>query len=233
MLEVIERDPKISFVLPTYNRLAWVGECLQSLMDQTEKEIEIIVVNDNSTDGTKEFLDEWAVKDPRVLVIHNSVNQGGGKSRNIGMKCASAPIIGICDDDDFYPEDRAACILRWFNENPESELVNFPYIRVGYFGEELKFFGGSEFDHEGFKTNGTINYFCNPSVAFKLKSALDMGGYQPETKEMTDDVQFVKNWIDSGRKIDFDKRAVGVLHRVMPDSMMAKMRGFDPSWVTK
>lgn len=223
--------PKISFVLPTHNRLEFVGECIQSLLEQTEPDIELIVVNDNSTDGTKEFLDEWAVQDPRVKVIHNAENLGAGRSRNIGTEQASSEIVAVCDDDDAYPPDRAEVTLRWFQEHPESELVNFPYIRIGYFGEHLETFTGSEFDEKTFKENGSVNYFCNPSVAFKKVSALAMGGYPSETKNMTDDVQFVKNWIDAGKKIDFDNRAYACLHRVLPNSMMAKMRGFNPAWV--
>jgi glycosyltransferase involved in cell wall biosynthesis len=201
------------------------------LMDQTEKDIEIIVVNDNSTDGTKEFLDEWAVKDPRVKVIHNEENQGAGRSRNLGTAVASSEIIAVCDDDDFYPDDRAEITLRWFKEHPESELVNFPYIRVGYFGEHLENFYGSQFDHEGFKKEGKVSYFCNPSAAYKAYAVLEMGGYPSETKDMTDDVQFIRNWVEAGKKVDFDNRAFACLHRVLPSSMMVRHRGFNPAWV--
>lgn len=222
--------PKLSFVLPTRNRLEWVGECLESLLDQTEKDIEIIVVNDASDDGTKEFLDEWAVKDSRVRVIHNEKPMGAGFSRNLGADMANSDIIAQSDDDDVYPDDRAEATLRWFNEHPESELVNFPYIRVGFFGEILETFYGGNFDHEAFKKDGTVSYFCNPSCAYRKKSAQEVGGYGSETVGVTDDIQFVKKWVDSGKKIDFDNRAFGVLHRVLPDSMMAKQRGFNPAW---
>lgn len=224
-------SPKISFVLPTYNRLEFVGECIQSLLEQTEKDIEIIVVDDASTDGTKEFLDDWAIQDPRVKVIHNETNQGGGRSRNIGMEAASSDIIAVCDDDDKYPNDRAEMTLRWFKENKKSELVNFPYIRIGYFSEILETFYGSEFDEEGFKKTGIVNYFCNPSAAYKKKSAQEIGGYPPEKEGMTDDIQFVTNWIAAGKKIDFDNRVFACLHRVLPHSMMQKQRGFKPEWI--
>jgi glycosyltransferase involved in cell wall biosynthesis len=226
-------NPKISFVMPTHNRIEWMPACLQSLMDQTEKDIEIIVVNDNSTDGTREFLDEFSKIDERIKVIHNETNQGGGRSRNIGMEAATAAIVCVCDDDDSYPEDRAEITLQWFNENPTSELVNFPYIRVGYFDEQLEHFFGGDFDHDAFKKDGTVSYFCNPSVAFKKASVVEVGGYPAETKELTDDIQFVKNWIGAGKKIDFDKRAFACLHRVLPNSMMVKNRGWNPDWVTK
>jgi glycosyltransferase involved in cell wall biosynthesis len=222
--------PKLSFVLPTHNRIAWMPRCLETLQDQTEKDIEIIVINDNSNDGTKEFLDAWAVKDPRVVVVHNEQNLGAGKSRNIGFGLAKSEIVGICDDDDEYPEDHAETVLRWFQENPNSELVNFPYMRIGYFAEHLEPFWGSKFDAEAFKKDGSVNYFCNPSVAVKKEAALNVGGYGSETLGMTDDIQFVKRWIEAGKVIDFDNRAIGVLHRVMPDSMMAKQRGFQPEW---
>ncbi len=223
--------PKVSFVLPTFNRVAWVGECIQSLLDQTESDIEIIVVNDKSDDGTKEFLDTWAISDPRVKVVHNPENLGAGKSRNIGTALASSPIVCVCDDDDHYPNDRAAVTLRWFEEHPESELVNFPYIRVGYFGEQLENFFGGQFDHEKFKETGSVSYFSNPTVAFKKDSAIAMGGYPSETKEQTDDIQFLVNWVKAGKKVDFDQRAFACLHRVMPKSMMAQHRGWKPEWV--
>lgn len=226
--------PKISFVLPTYNRLEWVGECIQSLVEQTEQDIEIVVVDDCSTDGTKEFLDEWAIQDRRLKVFHNSVNQGGGNSRNIGCALATSEIIAVCDDDDVYPNDRAEVTLRWFTENPEGELVNFPYLRIDYFGDVMPpAFYGAQFDEVSFKEHGTVNYFCNPSVAYKKKSAEQIGGYQPENKDQTDDIQFLSNWVKAGKKVGFDNRAFGVMHRVLPDSMMSKQRGFKAEWAVK
>lgn len=226
-------SPKLSFVLPTFQRVAWVGECLQSLLDQTEKDIEIIVVNDASTDGTKEFLDDWAAKQDRVKVIHNETNKGGGESRNIGARAASADIIAVCDDDDFSPNDRAEKILAWFAEHPKSELVNFPYMRVGYFGEHLEAFWGGAFDHDAFEKDGSVSYFANPTAAYRKRSADEIGGYPAETKEKTDDVQFLEKWVKAGKKVDFDNRVFGCCHRVMPSSMMAKMRGWNPAWVQK
>ncbi len=222
--------PKLSFVLPTRNRLEWVGECVQSILEQTEPDFELIVVNDASDDGTKEFLDEWATQDKRVVIIHNETPMGGGASRNIGAALAESEIIAVCDDDDAYPNDRAEATLRWFAEHPESELINFPYVRIGYNGEILETFYGANFDHEGFKENGTVNYFCNPTVAYKKASAESIGGYKPEKDGMTDDIQFVHAWVKAGKKIDFDNRVFGVMHRVLPNSMMAKQRGFKPEW---
>lgn len=222
--------PKLSFVVPTKNRLEWIGECLVSLLDQTEKDIEVIVVNDGSTDGTKEFLDEWATKDPRVKVIHNETSFGCGKSRNLGAEAATSDIIAVMDDDDMVPNDRAEMTLRWFNEHPESELVNFPYVRIGYFGEVLETFLGSDFDYDAYEKTGSPNYFSNASCAIKKKAYEEVGGYPSETKELTDDFQFVQNWIKAGKKIGYDNRIFGVMHRVLPNSMMVGFRGWKQEW---
>lgn len=224
-------SPKLSFVLPTFNRIAWMPECLQSLRSQDVQDIEIIVVNDNSDDGTKEFLDSFCAVDPRIKVHHNEQNLGAGKSRNIGAGLATAPIICVCDDDDIYPTERASMTLKWFEEHPESELVNFPYASIGYFNEIIEAFEGAPFDVDAFKENGSVSYFCNPSCAYKKAAALEMGGYMPEKPGLTDDRQFIQNWISAGKKIDFCAEGYGCLHRVLPNSMMVGHRGWTPKWV--
>lgn len=225
-------SPKVSFVCPTYNRVEWLGECIQSLRAQTVGDIEIIVVDDGSDDGTDDLLEWFIAQDKRVKVIRNPVNIGAGKSRTVGHQMASAPIIGICDSDDVYVEERAKSILDWFEKNPQSELVNWPYVRVGYFNEVLESFDGQTFDYERFQKDGMVNYFCNPSVAVKRDSVLAVP-YKKEENGQTDDYGFVKDWIASGRKIDFCSEDPIVMHRVLPNSVMAKMRGWKKEWSQK
>lgn len=232
-------EPKISFVMPTRNRIEWIGESLQSLLTQTiVHETEIIIVNDASDDGTKEFLDSWASKYPEVKIIHNEKPLGAGQSRNIGMNIARSPIIAVCDDDDINADERAALILKHFEMNPESELVTFPYQSVGYYNEPLEDYPGEPFDHEGFKSEGRVNFFSNPSCAFKKEAGIAVGGYEPETVDTeknrkTDDIQFLTKWVKSGRKVDFQPGYMVCFHRVLPDSMMAKLRGWRPEWAEK
>lgn len=222
-------EPKISFVCPTYNRVAWLGECIQSLRAQTVKEIEIIIVDDASTDGTKELL-AWLQKaDDRITVIYNETNQGAGISRTVGHSFAKAPIIGICDSDDVYPIERAEMILKWFAEHPDSELVNWPYVRIGYFNDVLENFEGEPFDEKRFKEDGMVNYFSNPTVAVK-KASLKQVPYRKEDGGRTDDYGFVGDWIKAGKKIDFAAGDAICMHRVLPNSVMANLRGWKPEW---
>lgn len=231
--------PKVSFVCPTHNRIEWLPLAIESLMTQTEPDIEIIIVNDASDDGTRGFLDAWATKDPRVKLIHNAEKMGAGPSRNIGANAATSDIIAVCDDDDVYIDTRAAEIVKWFDAHPESELVNFPYVAINYFEEVTESFPGEPFDHETFEADGGVNYYCNPAAAYRKKSAGEMGGYPKEKEGLTDDYQFLKNWIAAGKKVDFcgndGKGCIpfATMHRILPNSMMSKIRGFDSAWLKK
>jgi glycosyltransferase involved in cell wall biosynthesis len=200
-------------------------------MYQDEKDIEIIVINDGSTDGTKEFLESDFIKeDPRIRVIHHETSQGAGLSRNEGTLLAKSDIVAQMDDDDVALGNRVALTLEWFKGNPDSEMVNFPYVRISHLNDIMEQFHGEEFDESLFKDTGRVNYFSNPTVAYKKDVFLKTPGYGEESKEATDDYLLVSNWVKEGKKIDFCPGEPVTLHRVLKDSMMSQFRGFKPEW---
>lgn len=226
--------PKISYVLPTYNRVAWVGECIQSLLSQTVQEVEVVVVDDGSTDGTKELLDWFTERDKRVKVIVNEKNQGAGRSRNIGNAAATSDLLGVCDSDDCYPMTRTEETLKFFEAHKDqSVMMTAPYARINYFGEQIQDFNGEDFDEKEFKETGRVNFFCHPASAYRKKDIDEIGGYKPETAEKTDDYQLVKDWIGAGKKIALCKGQFLCAHRVLPKSIMANQRGWRPEWAKK
>ena len=91
--------PKVSICVPVYNTEKYIAECLESLVKQTLKEIEIICVDDGSTDDSPEILDEYSRRYKNVKVIHQK-NKGLGKTRDEGVKNASGEFIGFVDADD-------------------------------------------------------------------------------------------------------------------------------------
>lgn len=98
---------KVSFVIPTYNSVTWVVQAVKSCLTQTYKNIEVIVVNDGSTDNTIEaFTNEWidvtleSKKKDLVKLINNPTNLGRSASRNIGNEAATGDIICVLDADD-------------------------------------------------------------------------------------------------------------------------------------
>ncbi len=92
---------KVSVIIPVYNVENYLCECLDSLINQTLKDIEIICINDCSTDGSLSILQKYAAKDERIIVVNNKYNIGAAKSRNTGIQLARGEYVSILDADDF------------------------------------------------------------------------------------------------------------------------------------
>lgn len=92
--------PKVSILVPVYNVEKYLRECLDSLINQTLYDIEIICINDGSTDNSLKILNEYEKKDKRIKII-NKQNTGYGASMNIGLDNAQSEYIGIVESDDF------------------------------------------------------------------------------------------------------------------------------------
>lgn len=92
--------PLVSVVIPVYNVEKYLRQCLDSVVNQTLKEIEIICVDDGSTDSSPQILEEYAATDARVKILTQS-NKGQGAARNLGIKKASGEYIGFVDSDDY------------------------------------------------------------------------------------------------------------------------------------
>ena len=107
---------KVSVILPIYNEEKYLAQCLDSICGQTLKEIEIICVDDGSTDNSPHILEDYAKKDSRIRLITQE-NQFAGAARNKGMACAVGKYLSFLDADDYYaPEKigRASCRERVF-----------------------------------------------------------------------------------------------------------------------
>ena len=98
------KSPKISIIIPCYNTAEYLPECLASINTQTLKDIEIICIDDKSTDNTLDMLKSYAKKDKRIRVIAKNTNDGAGKSRNMGLDIATGDYVVFMDPDDYYPE---------------------------------------------------------------------------------------------------------------------------------
>ena len=96
--------PKVSVVIPCYNVEKYLRQCLDSVVNQTLKDLEIICVNDGSKDSTLDIIKEYAAKDPRVSYI-DKPNAGYGDSMNKGFAKATGEYIGIIESDDYAELD--------------------------------------------------------------------------------------------------------------------------------
>lgn len=93
---------KISIIVPCYNVEKYIRECLVSILEQTMPDIEIICVDDGSTDGTLTILEEYRKQYKKILILSQK-NQGSGIARNQGISAARGEYLAFMDADDFYP----------------------------------------------------------------------------------------------------------------------------------
>lgn len=94
-------NPKVSIVVPCWGVEKYLDCCIKSLINQTLKDIEIILVDDVSPDKVPEMCDEWSKKDSRIKVIHKSKNEGLGMACNTGLELARGEYVAFCDSDDW------------------------------------------------------------------------------------------------------------------------------------
>ena len=97
----MEKEIKVSVIVPVYNAEKYVAQCLNSIINQTLEEIEVIVINDGSEDGSLEKIQEVQKKDNRIRVI-NQENKGPASARNRGIKDAKGKYLALWDADDFF-----------------------------------------------------------------------------------------------------------------------------------
>ena len=98
------QKPLISIIIPVYNAEKYLPNCLDSVINQTYKNLEIILVDDGSTDKSSEICDEYAQKDFRIKLIHKE-NGGVSSARNAGLALVSGDYIAWVDSDDFVAPD--------------------------------------------------------------------------------------------------------------------------------
>ena len=130
---------KISIIVPAYNVEAYLPRCLDSILAQTYENLEVVVVNDGSRDGTASVIDNYAAKDSRIKAIHKE-NGGVTSARLCGVEHATGEWIGFCDGDDFVEPDMYSRLLKNALDN------------------------GADISHCGYKMifpSGKIDYYYN------------------------------------------------------------------------
>jgi len=96
-------EARVSVIMPVYNQAGFLAECLDTVLAQTLREIEVVCVDDGSTDGSRRILEEYAARDARVKAVSQR-NLGPGAARNRGMDVATGEFVAFMDPDDMYPD---------------------------------------------------------------------------------------------------------------------------------
>jgi glycosyltransferase involved in cell wall biosynthesis len=126
---------KVSIIIPVYNVVKYLDKCIESVCAQTEKSIEIILVDDESNDGSIDVCRRWAEKDDRIVLIEQK-NAGAGAARNTGLRAAKGEYLLFLDSDDFFEPDMVEEALKSIEE------VNADFV---VFGSDTYYMDKDEF----------------------------------------------------------------------------------------
>ena len=126
----------LSIIIPMYNREDTIGRCLDSILSQNSNEIEIICVDDASTDRTREVVRNYQQVSDNIRMTVNSKNQGQSYTRNRGMEIAQGKYIWFVDSDDYISNEAIAWLKDYCSEK-EIDVDNFDIVNVSDRGSDL------------------------------------------------------------------------------------------------
>lgn len=147
LTEQVNEKPLVSVIMPVYNREDLISNAIESVLNQSYKNLELIIVNDNSSDNTVEKIEEF--NDERLILINNNTNKGVSKSRNIGLNESRGKYIMYLDSDNDWEKDYVKCTVGAYNLIDDADAVysgqyiyekdrnNLRYIRYGTINKGL------------------------------------------------------------------------------------------------
>ena len=145
----------VSVIIPAYNAEKYIEQCVQSVVKQTYKHLEIIIINDGSKDRTLDIINTISDKDERVVII-NQENKGLPAARNAGLRCYKGEYVFFLDSDDWIESNCIESLVNIRNQT-NTDIVFFDYYRV---------FGGHKVEHHVYKKD--ICYCTDQADAFLL-----------------------------------------------------------------
>lgn len=156
--------PKVSIIVPIYNTEKYLKRCMDSVLNQTLKEIEVILVDDQSPDGAPELCDWYATQDNRVKVIHKK-NGGLGFARNSGMEIATGEYVAYLDSDDYVERNMYECLYHYAKQHSADTVIAGFYMNED--DKRVSPYAGRFFDTPDSVRNVLFNLIGANRTAFR------------------------------------------------------------------
>lgn len=212
----------VSVVIPVYNGEAFLAEAVQSVLEQTHREFELVAVDDGSTDGSAAILDAFAAKDPRVRVIRQA-NAGGAGARNRALAEAKADWVISLDHDDAMLRHRIERQLAFIAAHPDVRVFA---SRAYYINKSGRVIGNTKLEPlttpaqlERFVAGGGVIGLNHSSIALHRPTVLAVGGYRPAF-EGAEDIDLWNRVLDAGHLV-LQQEDILTRYRIHGDSIMA------------
>ena len=194
-----KNKPLISVVMPAHNVQKYINSAIESVLNQSFKKLELIIVNDASTDKTLDIIRSFAKKDSRIKVVNNDTILNIARSLNKGISLASSNIIARMDADDIALPNRLELQYKLINSSKNIAVVGSDIVIIDPVGNKI---GLRKYpESSGELKNCLFKYspFAHPVVMFKKDMFEEVGGYNPKYSP-TEDLDL---WFRLGRKHQF------------------------------
>jgi len=170
----------ISIIIPTKNGERFISRAIESVLSQNEKDLEIVVVDDASTDNSRQVVESLIKKESRIKLISNQVSLRTGKSRDLGIKNSRGEYIALIDDDDLWIDLNKIFVQKKFlEENPEYVLVGAERVQqIDESGKLINYYHNPVTDKEIRSKMLERSCFITSSVMFRKKTYEEVGGFR-------------------------------------------------------
>jgi len=197
----------VSVVISVYNRAAYIEECLNSIANQSYEKIEIIVVDDASTDHSAETVQSWIALHPNAEVVFVKLPRNVGFSGAVttGLFLARGKYIAIQDSDDLSHRDRIKKQVEYLRQHPEITLVGTNYSVINDQSQLTKdWVGWLSFGSENIKANYNKGYHCisHGTILYRASLFNNMGGLNRSVGGTAEDYEFIMRCHRNGTRMD-------------------------------
>ena len=197
--------PLVSVVTPVFNAFPFLREALDSILDQTFRDFEFVIIDDGSTDRSREILESYAAKDSRIRLVSRP-NKGIGPTRNEGWRMARSPLIAIMDADDIAVPTRLEKQLAYMQAHPEIVCVSGMSRLIDEKGRWMPCPLKSPLEHE--ELEALLLKGCCPiahsAVMMRRDAVAQVGGYD-EDLSMSEDYALWLKLVVVGRRANLDE----------------------------
>lgn len=169
----------VSVILPTYNGEKFIEKSIESVLSQTYSNLELIIVNDCSTDGTEQIINQYAKRDDRIRIITNKKNMGLPKSLNIGFHHAKGKFLTWTSDDNYYEEEAFEQMIKHLRE----QKADFVYAACNIIDAKDKIIGRSTTNAPEKLAKANCIWAC---FLYKRKVLQCIGDYNADLRLMED-----------------------------------------------
>lgn len=195
----MDRHPTVSVLMPSFNYARYLPLAIHGVLSQTYSDCELIIVDDCSTDGSREIAEDCRRLDDRIVTVFHPTNRGLAATRNTGLAASLGKFIALCDADDIWLPDKLKIQLECFRTRDEIAAVHSDGSIIDVDGCPNGQRFSRLFHRKNQRTSGNLfdelcrrNFICAPSVLLRREAILHAGGFDERLRSLEDWVCWTK-----------------------------------------